>query len=152
MLSRLTVLALSLANDDPCALEAARIAQTDALLARVALLGYQRELRSEAANGNALRLKELLTMRIDPDTVDARGQAALHLAACNGDLKSVRLLLAFNADPGQLDGCNLFPWAHADGPHVDEIAELLGQTLGIDTPAADGDALRAASDEAAGPR
>ena len=109
MQARLTVLELSLANADLCKLEDARTAQTDALLARVALLGYQRELCSEAANGNDLRIKELLALQIDPNAVDARGQATLHLAASRGHLTSVRLLLAHNEDPGQLDGCKLFP-------------------------------------------
>jgi ankyrin repeat protein len=93
-----------------------------------------------------------LALHIDPNAVDARGQATLHLAASKGHLTSVRLLLAHNADPGQLDGCDLFPWAHAVGPYGLKIAALLGQQLGIDNQAADGDALRAASDEAAGPR
>jgi ankyrin repeat protein len=104
MQSRLTVYALTLANADAFEIKNARTAQTDALLARVALLGHQQELRSEASKGNDLRIKKLLALRIDPNAVDARGQATLHLAASMGHLGTVRPLLDNNADPSQLDG------------------------------------------------
>ena len=61
--------------------------------------GKNKELLAAVCSGNLSEQKIMLKAGADPDTADSDGNTGLHLSVNRNDLRTVRLLLAFGANP-----------------------------------------------------
>jgi hypothetical protein len=90
---------------------------------------HHQMLHRPAETGNAAVLKTMLERKFDPSVTDKDGVTPLHRAAMHGHPEAVKVLLAFGAPKGALDGMFAAPpivWAvegrnHAQ-PGTDHIA------------------------------
>ncbi|KOX73982.1 60S ribosomal protein L18 [Melipona quadrifasciata] len=64
---------------------------------------FQHKLRMAAATNNTFMVQEFLSIGVSPNCCDLQGRTPLHLAACRGYTKTVRLLLQHGADPNVRD-------------------------------------------------
>lgn len=83
------------------------LVRSGSALEAVSLLGFTPLKLAALTNGDRVRV--LLRLAADPDTVDASGLTALHVAAAEGKRKAVRHLLAAGADHAVTDMYGLSP-------------------------------------------
>jgi hypothetical protein len=86
-------------------------------------------LQRPAESGNAPVLETMLACGFDPDGADKDGVTALHRAAMAGHPDATRVLLAFGADVGALDGMFAAPplvWAVEGRDHARPGSDHVG--------------------------